>query len=268
MTRRLLGLALWMIVALGCHAGTLLEVPEEAPPANQLWEEGQEAMREGQPQQAIARYERSLDSDPALTRNHLSLAAAYLEKGDPEAARPHLEKYVATHPENLPARGYLAELLLRLDQLPEARGEYERLAAALQEKGPAEDNQLIRCHRRLMEIAEALEDSYGQHLHRGIGLFLLAKARAVLPEPDGLLPTEGLLCKAAGELSLARLERPDEARPCWYLYEVWSQLPLRQPALRSLDSARLAAPFTYLTPAEQRGLQLACQCLQMERMPM
>ena len=80
-----------------------------------------------------------------------------------------------------------------------------------------------------------------------------------MPEPEGELPVEGLLCKAAGELTLARLERPDEARPCWYLYEVWSHLAQRQSALRWLREADAAAPFSYLTPNEQRRLSLAHQ---------
>src|SRR5437763_1610826 len=96
---------------------------------------------------------------------------------------------------------------------------------------------------------------------RGIGLYLLARQRAALPDSEGELSCEGLLCKAAGELTLARLRRPDEARPCWYLYEVWSELAQRQPALRWLRAAEEAAPAGGLTPAEQRGLQRAwCRC--------
>ena len=111
-----------------------------------------------------------------------------------------------------------------------------------------------------MEIAEAGEDGYGEHLHRGIGLFLLARQRAVLPDPEGALSSEALLCKAAGELTLAHLAKTDEARPSWYLHEVWSRLAQQQPARRFLREAAQAAPFSYLTAAEQRSLQLACQC--------
>lgn len=265
MARPMVWLTLLLLLCGGCHAVTGLEAPEEeAPVAGQLWEKGQQAMRQGQPEEAITYYEQSLVLSPELTRNHLSLAAAYLEKGDDAAACPHLMQYVAAHPDHLVARGYLAELLLRLNRLPEARHQYEQFIACQQDQAQPDDNQLIRGHRRLMEIAEVLEDEYGEHLHRGIGLYLLARARACLPEPDGLLPTEALLCKAAGELTLARYRRPDEARPWWYLHEVWSQLPLHQPALHSLREAQEAAPFTYLTSAEQRGLQLACQCQELE----
>ena len=61
------------------------------------------------------------------------------------------------------------------------------------------------------------------------------------------------------ELALARLVRPDEARPCWYLYEVWSSLAQRQPAQRWLREADNWAPFSFLTPTEYRELQLTRQ---------
>ena len=139
----------------------------------------------------------------------------------------------------------------------EARAEFEAAVAEAQDELPL--SHLIHCHSRLTQIAEAEEEKYDEHLNRGIGLYLLARERAALPDPDGELSVEGLLCRAAGELTLARLERPDEARPSWYLYKVWSRLAQRRPALRSLREASDRAPFSYLTPAEQRGLQLACR---------
>src|SRR5262249_4423813 len=97
-----------------------------------------------------------------------------------------------------------------------------------------------------------------ERLNRGIGLCLVARERAGLPDPeDGQLSVESVLCKAAGELTMAHLERRDEARPCWYLYAVWSRLGQRQPALRHLREADATAPFSYLTPAEKRDLELA-----------
>ncbi len=265
MSLRLPGVWLGLLCA-GCQALVPLEMPHTVPAAADLWQKGQSAMRQGKPDEAIQYYEQSLALDPGLARNYLSLAAAYLEKGDDNLACPYLARYVAAHPEHMIVRSHFAELLWRLQRLPEARVEFERFVADAQEQAdePA-TKQLIHCHSRLMEIAEACADEYGQHLHRGIGLFLLARERAQLPDPEGTLPTEGLLCKAAGELTLARLERPDEARPCWYLYEVWSRLPLRQPALTCLRAAEAAAPFSELTRAEQRDLQLACQCRKTER---
>lgn len=258
---------LWLgLLCLGCHSLEPLAPPAEAgESAAQLWEKGQEAMRSGQPDRALELYERSLTSDPSLSRNYLSLAAAYLEMGNDEAACPHLARYVHAHPEQLTLRIYLADLLLRLHRLPDAREEFERCIACAQDREDTARAHLLHCHTRLMEIAEESEDGYAEHLNRGIGLLVLARQRAIMADPEGELPAEALLCKAAGELTVAHLERPEEARPSWYLHEVWSRLAQRQPARRSLRAAEAAAPFSYLTTSEQRSLQLASQWRKDER---
>ncbi len=247
-----------LVLALAC---AVCELPSEA--AEHLWDQGQEAMRQGKPQQAVQFYQRSLVADPGLVRNYLSLAAALLEMDEDAAALPYLERYVRARPDQLIIRIHLADLLLRLERPSDARAEFERCVAWAQDRDdlPA---QLVHCHTRLMEIAEAENDGYAEHLHRGIGLFLLAGRRAALPEPDGDLSSEALLCKAAGELALAHLERADEARPALYLYEVWSRLAQQQPARRFLRIADQTAPFSYLTTAERRGLQLARRCREFE----
>jgi tetratricopeptide (TPR) repeat protein len=265
---------LWLpLLCLGCQSALSIETPPRtpaapaenpAPPAGpaqrqvaqQLWEEGQRAMRLGQPDRAVALYEQSLAADPQLTRNHLSLAAAYLEKGDEAAACPHLDRYLRSNPQHTAVRVQYAELLWRLKRLKECRAAFASAVADAEEEMPA--SHLIHCHSRLMQLAEAADDEYGEHLHRGIGLYLLARERAALGEVDAPLTTEGLLCRAAGELTLAHIQKPDEARPSWYLHKVWARLAQRQPALRALREASASAPFSYLTPAEQRGLELAC----------
>jgi hypothetical protein len=201
-----------------------------------------------------------VSADPAaLARNHLSVAASLLEQGEPAAAAPHLEKYVAAFPRHHIVRAHFAELLLRLHRLPEARRHFERFVADVQDVPELASKHLIHCHSRLMEIAEAEADEYQEHLHRGIGLYLLACERAALGDVEsGELCAESVLCRAAGELALARHQRRGEAQPCWYLYEVWSRLSQRQPAMRHLREADAAAPFSYLTPTERRNLQLAC----------
>jgi hypothetical protein len=227
--------------------------------ARQLWEQGQEAIRQGHADEAVRCYQQSLNADPGFYRNHLSLAAAYLDAGDPERACPHLGLYLDACPTHLIVRAHYAELLLRLRRADAARAEFARFAADAQERREQYGPQLIHCHSRLMEIAEAEEDEYGEHLHRGIGLYLLAGERERRQDPDADPCPESLLCRAAAELTLARVERPDEAQPCWYLYEVWSRLAQRQAALRCLREADLAAPFTYLTADEQARLALACR---------
>jgi tetratricopeptide (TPR) repeat protein len=254
-------LCVWLAWAcLGCQGLVPLEPPAEQDSATLWWEKGQEAMRCGQPEQAVSFYERSLQLDPQLARNHLSLAAAYLERGDDESACGQLKRYVCLHPDQLAMRIHLADLQLRLRRLLDARLEFERCVAGAQDQVEPAYGQLIHCHARLMEIAEALEDTYDEHLHRGIGLSLLARQRAQLPDPEGDLSTESLLCKSAAELTLAHLDRADEARPNWYLSEVWRMLDQRESAQRCLRLAAAAAPFSELTGAEKRSLQLQCQC--------
>jgi hypothetical protein len=232
---------------------------ENSGAAERSWQQGQDAMRRGAPNEAIGHYQQSLKDDPAFTRSYLSLAAAHLEAGDEAASCTNLACYVSAHPEQLALRVQLAELLLRLQRPEEARAEFERLSDDAQQLGEEEAANVIHCQRRLMEIAEAAADDYGEHLHRGIGLYLLARQRADLPDPDDQLPVEGLLCRAAAELAIAHRERPERARPSWYLYVVWSRLAQQQPALRSLQAADAAILSLDLTPAEQQSLELARQ---------
>jgi tetratricopeptide (TPR) repeat protein len=249
---------LWLL-CLGCHALPTLGTAEPPPQAKQLWEQGQAAMQGGQPDVAIRYYEQSLALDPALERNHLSLAAAYLEKKNPGEACLHLARYVEAHPEQLLVRCRYADLLVRVHRLTDAWNELESLIADAQDQDVLAGVDVIPCHSRLVQLAEQTHDGYGEHLNRGIGLYLLARKRRSFADPDGEFPAEGILCKSAAELTLAHKERPDEARPCWYLYAVWTQLGQRQPALCRLREADAAAPFTYLTPSEQRDLYFACQ---------
>jgi tetratricopeptide (TPR) repeat protein len=249
-----------LLLCAGCQSLALEAKPEplpEATAARLLWEQGQTAMRQGQTDQAIACYEQSLATDPDLAQAHLSLAAAHLESGDEAAACPHLGRYVDARPEQVQVRAHYAELLFKLGRDCEARDQFTRFVADAQEHDDLAGENLIHCHSRLMEIAEHEQDAYAEHLNRGIGLFLLARARAGVKDPDSAPSCEGLLFKAAGELALARQERPEEARPCWYLFEVWSQLAQRQPATRWLREAEAAAPYTYLTSAERGSLHLA-----------
>ena len=254
MTRRL--------VSVGVLLAGLLAVPltaAEPPSAQRLWEQGQDAMRDGRTDVAVGFYERSLALDPKLVNNHLSLAAAYIDKGEDEKALPHLAQYIAAKPNHVAVRAHYAELLFRLREYQDAAAQYDRFDADLQEHEGTAQQELIHCHSRLMEVAEQQQDGYGEHLHRGIGLYLLARqSEEALPNEEDF-SSESLLCKAAGELTLARRQRPDEARPCWYLFAVWSQLAQRQPAARWLRAAEETAAFSYLTPKERRNLELAVQ---------
>src|SRR5262245_21880573 len=103
-------LTILLFLACGCHSFQLME--GDAPTAGEsdagptvlaaaLWSRGQDAMRTGQIDRAIAFYEESLHVDPTCTHNHLSLAAARLEKGEPEEACVQLAHYVEAHPEHV-----------------------------------------------------------------------------------------------------------------------------------------------------------------------
>jgi tetratricopeptide (TPR) repeat protein len=244
-------------LCLGCQSINAVDFSPSERVAREQWEEGQAAMSRGDVDHAVACYKQSLASDPKEPRTHLSLAAAFLEKGENETALTHLAEYVRAQPENLSVRVHLAELLLRLKRLSEARTEFERVFADAQNLREPPAQLLIRCQTRLMEISEADGDEYGIHLHRGIGIYYIARQHSRLEADQKRSGTEALLCQAAGELALARLERPEEARPSWYLYEVWTHLDQRKAALLNLREADAAVPFSYLTPAEKNGLNLA-----------
>jgi tetratricopeptide (TPR) repeat protein len=264
MSARLVCLTLLVFALRGAIAAAAPPDARALADADRLWQQGQEAIARGLPDEAIARYRASLLKNPALVRNYMSLAAAFLEKGDDATACIYLLRYVETNPAHLVARVHLADLLLRRNRLEEARFQFEACVDRAQEGGATEH--LLHCHVRLMEIAGRLEDDYAEHLHRGIGLLLMARQRAALPDDEDDVPqTEGLLCQSAGELTLALQERPGEARPAWYLHQVWSHLDQAQPARKALRAADEAAPFSELTAAEQRGLRLAIASRELER---
>jgi hypothetical protein len=234
--------------------------PEELrSPGWEEWKQGQQALQDGETDRAVELFEKSLASDPKLARNYLSLAAAWLEKDDDAKAALYLALYVAAHPEHFTVRMQYVELLQRLKRSADARTELEGLVADLQDQERAGDEHIIHCHSRLMQLAEKSDDFYDEHLHRGIGLYLLSRQRGLLSSDPEMDCPQALLCKAAAELIQASRMRPDEARPHYYLHRVWSGLMQSQPSRRSLLAAEDAAPFSYLTPSEQRQLQLVAR---------
>jgi tetratricopeptide (TPR) repeat protein len=240
---------------LGCQNLKGVDAPPREP--GTPWEMGQHAMRAEGPDGALACYRQALTETKPDSRHYLSLAAAYVAKGNEEAASLALASFVLENPDHCKARFYYAELLRRLGKKNEAQSQFERTVAELQQETASPYGQLIHCHGRLMELAEDQEDDYQVHLHRGIGLYWLAHdSRNTAAESEGL-SSEGLWCKAAAELSQAHALRPQEARPCWYLYSVWRCLAQTHLAQCCLRDAQEAAPFSLLTPAEHRGLHLA-----------
>lgn len=189
---------------------------------------------------------------------HLGRAASLAAQGDQEAAAEELRQYVAQRPEHLMARVQLAEMFFRLGRYDDARLHFELFVALAQDHGDEAVKHLIHCHSRLVEIAEEQHDCYEEHLNRGIGLLLLARARGGPGREVGGLSPESLLHRAAAELQAARAEQPEQARPHYYLYLAWKALGQHSPALRSLEAADRHALLSRLTPKERRDLQTAC----------
>jgi tetratricopeptide (TPR) repeat protein len=245
-------------------------LPAQAPsttttPAERAWRLGQQALDGDRFQEAIGQFQISLRLDPKMAQAHLSLAAAYLALGEDRLALPHLSSYLEARPDHFLIRLHFADLLSRLDQLDDARLNLERVVSEVQEFPRLAEDHLVGCHTRLMEIARDLGDDYEEHLHRGIGLYLLARKRADLGDEGSHQGAEELLCKAAAELTLARLRDPRQARPCWYLHGVWTQLAQRQPAVKWLRAAEQSAGWSDLTPTEQRDLHLTSSVRHLER---
>lgn len=197
------------------------------------------------------------DEKKTRENRHLTLVALCLEQGRPEEACHHLGRFVEANPEHRNARFYWAEMLRRRERPEEAGAQFELVVAGLQEEHFLDLRNLIHCHSRLAELAEKRDDAFGRQLHRGIALWWLAQTPASSAEEEDLVPPESLLCKAAAALALAHQLDPEQARPCWYLHNVWRKLGQERSARRFLHRVHSRAAFSPLTPAEQRGLFLA-----------
>jgi hypothetical protein len=190
----------------------------------------------------------------------LDQAATCIERGDAASAVDHLNRHLKRFPEQIMIRAYLAELLLKMKKLPDAQDQFERFIAAAQEADPGAPGRehIVHCHTRLMEIAQEREDAYAEHLHRGIGMVLLARrlVEGAADDDDADVFCERLLCKAATELTKAAKARPDEPRPHWYLAEVWTMLEQPHAAAKAMHETRQRAALVPLPPAEHRALVL------------
>lgn len=229
--------------------------------AGRVWQLGQLALERDRFEEAIGQFQVCLRLDAKFVQAHLSLAAAYIALAREREALPHLESYLLARPDHFLIRAHYGEVLMRLGRLADAGRQLERFVAEVQPYDNLSEAHLLTSHTRLMEIAADRRDEYNEHLHRGIGLFLLAKKRTALGDERSAEIAEELLCRSAAELTLARLAEPGRARPCWYLFGVWDRLAQRQPAMRWLRAAEGAGrvPLGDLTPSEQYGLEMALQ---------
>jgi hypothetical protein len=144
-----------------------------------------------------------------------------------------------------------------LQKKTEARQEFERYLADAVNQGDLACRHVIHSHTRLAEIARDSGNAYEERLHRGIGLYLLARqVAAASPEDDSPDP-ESLLFKAVKQLEQAAKQGPQQARPHWYLYLAWSDLGQMHPAHTNLQQARRLAEQSELGPEEFAALQAA-----------
>ncbi len=244
---RICYLALALCFSLGCQGLSrrtpLQTVPEIAAPEKPMAIEGLRVVKH----------------EETSTEDALSRAADFIQKGDLAEAAKQLKKHLGLFPQQIMIRAYLAELLLKANNLPEAQEQFEKFIADAQEANSPAKQQLLHCHTRLMEIGQQREDYYTEHLHRGIGMLLLVRQLDGNKGVDEIEPgfRERLLCKAAGELTKARKIRGDEPRPLCYLAEAWTKLNQPRSAAKALQLARERSTFLPLAAAEQRSLALA-----------
>lgn len=256
--RTLLALLPFSILLLGAEPTIPAQPASTTPTAADLWQQGQDAMLLDKPDQAILCYRESLRLDPTLARNFLSLAAAHLQKNEDEKALPWLARYVAVQPDHVVIRSHYAELLCKVGQMDAAQVQFQRFVADVQRTDRQPIPRLIQAHTRLMEIAARRGDTHGEQLHRGIGLYWLAwlKAERKDEEDDS---AESLLCQATVYLQQARRVRPESARACWYLHQVWKKLGQQETAQKWLRETTQSAllPGHDLTQSEVHDLELA-----------
>ena len=88
------------------------------------WRAGQKSLDAGDPVNAIRSFRQSLSINPDSAKTHLSMAAACLAQGNDSIAAIHLKISLELEPSNVIVRQNYADLLLRMNQLEEARDQF------------------------------------------------------------------------------------------------------------------------------------------------
>jgi len=175
----------------------------------------------------------------------LTLAAESLARGEESAAAGHFESYVRKNPDQVMFRAHLADLLFKLHRIQDAKVHYERFIADAQEMTSAPKAHLVHCHTKLMEIAQLVDDPFGEVFHRGVGLILLTREEAVDDETR-----EEMLCKAIKTLREAAEIRPSDPRVQVYLAEAYERAVNSRAAECCRTAASNFAIPGNLTPSE------------------
>ena len=196
---------------------------------------------------------------PKDETDHLRLAAEHLDRADEAGAVPHLLAHLRLQPDALMVRAYLGELLMKTGNRPESQSQFERFTRdAAGATGPAKKH-LIHVHTRLMELAGQTDDTFGEQLHRGIGLLLLVKQWHESSAPADEALAERTLVQAAQALKRADGEKPNEARVWLYLAEVWYELEQPSSARNAIRKVRQCQPAWTLNSQERELLRSRCR---------
>ena len=199
-------------------------------------------------------YQREHDPDnPPAEADDFDLATSASAKGDSTGTARHLRSYLAKNPDHFVMRAMLADVLVRLGRPGEAKAEYERVVADVQDGPASAKRELLRYHTTLMELAADAGDAYGEHFHRGAGLYRLAEQLTASDADAGDI--EIALCKAAKEFRRAgefARTRPGRTGTCTSSGRSWTN---RNRPTR-LSEARAKAKLTELTPAEFREMSI------------
>jgi predicted Zn-dependent protease len=139
----------------------------------------------------------------------LALAAERLDRGDAAGAVPHLAAHVERFPDHVAIRAMLADQLLAAGEAGAARVEYERTAEDYAADAAKYREDLVRCHTRLMRLAQDDDDETREAFHRGAGLYFLAAGWDDTKHDPTL--TERTLSQALVHLKDAAAKRPDDA---------------------------------------------------------
>lgn len=197
--------------------------------------------------------QKAVEPDAEPPSDILTLVAESLDRGDKITAVGHLEAYVRQHPDQAMFRLQLAELLVQVNRDLSAKTHYERfLASAQTATGPVHDY-LVHAHTRLMEIAQRGDDSFGELLHRGIGLLLLIQEQDKKPDRDDGF-CEEMLCKALRALNEARDLKPEDPRARVYLAEIYERMGNRRASANERSAATNKIVPGALTPAERSAI--------------
>lgn len=190
---------------------------------------------------------------PSPPVDHLSRAAACVERGEEAAAVPHLKAHLADRPDAVMIRAFLAELLLRTGNPVDARQEFEQFTRQASGMSGEVGRHLVHAHTRLMELASTTNDPFAEHLHRGVALLLMVRRWESEPPADDGQLAEATLAQASRELRLAERRRPADPRPNVYLAEVYDKLG--QPAAARVAARRVTSPDGILTEHEWATVQ-------------